>query len=188
MNYLGHLYLSKNRLDIMRSNLFGDFVKGSHFEHFPMTVQDGIILHRKIDDYIDRHPAVLELLHVLYPRLPKVAGIAVDLYFDHILARDWEFYSDLTLTDFTLNFFNYEDKNEGYFSKEFKDLLRIIEEGKWLLNYEYIDGLEFACKGLSSRISFENELKNGVNVFHENKELIETTFKVFMKDAIKKFN
>jgi acyl carrier protein phosphodiesterase len=188
VNYLGHLFLSNNRLEIMRPNLFGDFVKGNKFDHFPEIVVEGIRLHREIDSFIDNHPSVIDLLHVLYPKLPKVAGIAVDLYFDHILARDWRFYSDLTLTDFTLNFFSYEDKNEDYFSKEFKELLRIIEKGKWLINYETIDGLEFACKGLSSRISFENELKNGVNVFHENKDLIETTFNVFMKDAIKKFN
>jgi len=54
----------------MRTNLFGDFVKGSHFKAFPEIIKEGIQLHRKIDDFIDNHPLVLELLHVLYPQLP----------------------------------------------------------------------------------------------------------------------
>ena len=104
----------------MRPNLFGDFVKGNKFDHFPEIVVEGIRLHREIDSFIDNHPTVIDLLHVLYPKLPKVAGIAVDLYFDHILARDWRFYSDLTLTDFTLNFFNYEPEFDYSFAVRFK--------------------------------------------------------------------
>jgi acyl carrier protein phosphodiesterase len=188
MNYLGHLYLSKNRLEIMRSNLFGDFIKGSHLETLPEIIKEGVILHRGIDDYIDHHPVVVDLLNVLYPQLPKVAGIAVDLYFDHLLARDWEEYHKLPLEAFISDFFNYKDKSEAYFSNDFKKLLKIIEKGNWLINYQNIDGLEFACKGLSKRISFDNELKNGVNVFYKNKEIIEATFKIFIKEAIIKFN
>ena len=188
MNYLGHLFLSNNRLEIMRSNLFGDFVKGNKLENLPEIVSEGIRLHREIDSYIDNHPVVRELMHELYQYLPKVTGIAVDLYFDHLLAKDWNIYHPKTLDNFTHDFFNYKDISEVYFSKGFKELLYIIEKDSWLLNYQKIEGLDFACKGLSKRISFDNELKNGVLVFEENKELIENTFECFMKDAIVTFN
>jgi len=69
----------------MNANLYGDFVKGRDYSKYPLIIQGGITLHREIDDFIDHHPLVLELLHELYAPLPKVAGIAIDLYFDHLL-------------------------------------------------------------------------------------------------------
>ena len=66
MNYLGHLYFSKNDFELMYYNLFGDFVKGSDLSRFPIKIQEGIRLHREIDHYIDHHPYVRKLLHKLY--------------------------------------------------------------------------------------------------------------------------
>jgi acyl carrier protein phosphodiesterase len=77
MNFLGHLYFSNNNLELMYANLFGDHVKGSDYSHFPEIVQTGISLHRSIDNYIDHHPKVVELMHKLYPELPKVTVIAM---------------------------------------------------------------------------------------------------------------
>ena len=45
----------------MYANLHGDFVRGKDFSHLPEKLQEGIRLHRMIDDYIDHHPVVLEL-------------------------------------------------------------------------------------------------------------------------------
>ena len=59
MNFLGHLYFSNNNPELMYANLFGDFVKGKDLSMYSPQVQKGILLHRKIDDYIDNHPVKL---------------------------------------------------------------------------------------------------------------------------------
>ena len=84
----------------MQPNLFGDFVKGKDLSRYPEKIQEGILLHREIDNYIDHHPVILELIHELYIPLPKVAPIAVDLYFDHLLAKKWSEFHSLRLEDF----------------------------------------------------------------------------------------
>ena len=66
MNYLGHLYFSDNDHTLMLANLFGDFVKGKDLSAFQPEIQNGITLHRSIDNYIDSHPEVLRLLKILY--------------------------------------------------------------------------------------------------------------------------
>jgi acyl carrier protein phosphodiesterase len=76
VNYLGHLFFSKNDTELMLANLYGDFVKGSNLEAYTESVQTGIRLHRSIDNFIDTHPDVLELKRLLYEDLPKVSGIA----------------------------------------------------------------------------------------------------------------
>lgn len=187
MNYLGHLFLSNNDTELMLSNLFGDFVKGKDLSQFRKKTQEGIILHRAIDNYVDTHPAVLELLQVLYPKLPKVSGIAVDLFFDHLLAKNWNKFHPENLNTFLNTFYNSLNTENKEFTSEFKQMIHHMVKINWISYYRRLDGLEKALNGVSSRISFTNELKNGLPVFLENQVLIESTFVIYMKDAIVHF-
>lgn len=187
MNFLGHLYFSNNDLTIMNANLFGDFVKGSDLSKFPEIVKQGIILHRKIDDFIDNHSAVIDLRHKINPELPKVSSIAIDLFFDYFLAKKWDNFHEVSLSNFILEFSNFEDHNDSFYSKEFKFVRSKMIQQNWLLNYRKLAGLDFACRGLSRRISFENHLKFGVNVLLNNYEEVENAFEIFMHDARKIF-
>ena len=95
MNFLGHLYFSNNDPELMYANLFGDSVKGKKYLDYPEEIQKGILLHRKIDDFIDRHNAVIELKRELYNELPKISSVAIDLFFDHLLAQKWNDYHSM---------------------------------------------------------------------------------------------
>lgn len=187
MNFLGHIYFSENNPQLMIANLFGDFVKGRDLSMYDKQIQKGIILHREIDSYIDHHPAVLELMHKLYPSLPKVTGIAVDLFFDHILAKNWSKYHKTDLKKFISNFYATKIQNLDQYSENFLFMLAKMKEINWLEKYQYTYGLEKACNGLSKRISFENKLSFAPQVFIQFQEDIELTFEIFMKDAIPHF-
>ena len=184
MNFLGHLYFSNNDHQLMYANLFGDFVRGKDLSHFPTKLEQGIHLHRMIDQYIDHHPAVLELLHKLYEPLPKVAGIAVDLYFDHILAMRWEHYHNQPLDKFIDAFYAAEMENAAHYSPEFKLLIERMKAKNWLYQYQFEHGLMKACQGVSSRISFPNVLDTAHRVFKTYERDIEKSFELFMADAI----
>lgn len=178
----------------MLANLFGDFVKGRDYTYLPHIVQNGVALHREIDDFIDRHPLILEILNdFLYKDLPKVANIAIDLYMDHLLAKHWKQFHELSLKDFEKLFFefalntaNQSFENEGNkfsYPTEFIDLLNIIHKKSWLIQYEKLDGLKMASSGLSKRISFDNNLDEAVIVFQKHELQIENVFFRFIKDA-----
>ena len=184
MNYLGHLYFSNNDLELMYANLFGDFVKGKNYTQYSEKVQFGVHLHRTIDDYIDNHPAVLELLHKLYEPLPKVAGIAIDLMFDHLLAKNWNDYHDVPLEEFLDNFHMYDINLDQYDKPQFSFVVDKMREHKWMYHYKTTFGLTKACEGLSKRISFPNVLHKGAQVFEIHEANIEKTFREFMDDAI----
>jgi acyl carrier protein phosphodiesterase len=194
MNFLGHLYLSGDQPEIQVANLYGDFFKGTHFETLPSIIHAGVKLHRSIDDFIDHHPIVHELIASLYKELPKVSGIAVDLYFDHLLAVHWSDYHPTPLRDYSDNFFRFAldyvhdfNSDNFQFSADFIELLEIIHQGDWIYNYQFPSGLEFACKGLSRRISFPNELHRAPTVFLAHQHAINSAFRTYMKDAITHF-
>ena len=179
----------------MVANLFGDFIKGRNYSYLPPIVQDGVFLHRQIDDYIDHHPLVTELRLYLYQELPKIAGIAIDLYFDHLLAKNWSKYHSQPLDDFINEFLHYiQDKSNLKFVKSefeypsnFNRVLTMIEKHNLLKKYVHIDGLKMASEGLSKRISFDNNLYMAPAVYLNNEKKIETAFHLYMEDAILRF-
>lgn len=188
MNFLGHLYFSNNDTELMLYNLYGDFVKGSHLAHLPPKVESGIRLHREIDFYIDTHPLTLELMHALHSDLPKVSGIAIDLFFDHLLAKNWMNFHSKPLNVFLEEFYTSIDLEKEYFSADFKQMITKLIEYNWIEQYSHISGLEKACIGVSKRLSFPNTLLLGRPIFEKTEEKITQTFQQFMSEACEHFS
>lgn len=105
MNYLAHIFLSGPHPEVKLGNFFGDFVKGSQFNHFPEKVQKGIILHRKIDEFTDAHPVFRETVQLLKSDFGRYAGIMADMYYDHLLAVSFSRYSEVSLQCFACSFY-----------------------------------------------------------------------------------
>jgi len=184
LNFLGHLYFSNNDKDLMLSNLYGDFVKGKDYTKYPEIVQKGIHLHRSIDHFIDSHPTVTKLRLSLYASLPKVAGIAIDLYFDHLLARNWEQFHPKNYTDFLNDFYTHESEFEPVLKAEFNQFMGYFRTYKWLNHYPTSSGLQKSCEGVSKRISFQNVLHKAPELFYKKENEIKDCFQIYMQDAI----
>lgn len=184
MNYLGHLFFSNDDIELMYANIYGDFVKGSQLDHHPEIIQKGVKLHRTIDSFIDNHPQVLQLKRTLSKSLPRISGIAIDLYFDHILASNWSNFHPHQLEKFTQIFHQHNFNRLQYSDPKFLFLMDKMKEDNWLRNYQFHEGLDFACKGLSRRISFSNQLYHAPEIFTTFRPKIEQTFYDFMLDAI----
>jgi len=83
MNFLAHLYLSKDNQNIMIGNFIADAIRGNKFKHFPAEIQKGIILHRHIDTFTDQHPIVRISKRRLHERYGHYDGVIIDLFYDH---------------------------------------------------------------------------------------------------------
>lgn len=100
MNYLAHLLLSGPDPDWRLGGLLGDFVKGPLSGERPAAIEAGIRLHRRIDASTDDHPAYRDSLVLLHPRWRRYAGIVLDIWFDHLLSRQWSRWHSQPLEDF----------------------------------------------------------------------------------------
>lgn len=56
MNFLAHLFLGRDTDDLLVGSYLGDFVKGEINGELPTDITRGILLHRHIDSFTDRHP------------------------------------------------------------------------------------------------------------------------------------
>lgn len=171
-----------------KANLYGDSVKGTHLEKYPELIQTGVRLHREIDHYIDHHPKVLELIRILRPDLPKIAGVAVDLYFDHLLAKHWHQWHSTPIEEFLNDVHSKLNRiDKKWYSDDFNFFIDKLCEMKWMNSYKLEFGLDKMCNGVSRRISFENALKNGLSVFKKHELAITQAFNEYMLDANEHF-
>lgn len=102
MNYLAHALLAGDDDGLRLGGMLGDFVRGpTESLPFPASVRLGIRLHRAIDVHTDAHPDVLAAKALLPPPYRRYAGILLDMWFDHCLARDFSRWSQQPLGEFS---------------------------------------------------------------------------------------
>ncbi len=89
MNYLAHFHLSHGDNGLMLGALLGDYVKGPLKGQHPAAIEQGIILHRKIDAFTDQHVCQKQCQRLFAPEYRRFAGIMTDVAFDHFLNRHW---------------------------------------------------------------------------------------------------
>jgi acyl carrier protein phosphodiesterase len=188
MNYLGHLFFSGSDKELMYANLFGDFAKGSNLSAYPDLIQEGIRLHRSIDFFIDNHQEVKKLRKEMYISLPKVSGIAVDLLFDHLLAKYWSRFSYLEYQRYLDDFYEYHIALLDYYPIEFHFFIDNLKKYRWMNVYHQEYGLIKMSEGVSKKISFENKLQNLPDFYQKKMAFIHDVFNVFMADALTYFN
>ena len=114
MNFLAHLYLSGDNVHVRLGNFIGDHVKGKAFTHYPPDVQKGILMHRAIDSFTDNHLATAESKRLLRSGYGKYAGVVVDVFYDHVLAKNWSTFSGTELNIFAQKTYSILEKNEEY--------------------------------------------------------------------------
>lgn len=155
MNFLAHLYLSSDEPEAMVGNLVADFIKGTAFESLPPGVQAGVRQHRAVDAFTDRHPVVMRSISRIGKTWGWFSGIIIDVYFDHILARDWDLYTSEPLRAFVDRVHSVIRINAGFMPEESREnALRFVEADR-LMSYAEADGagVEEALQRLSDRIA-----------------------------------
>jgi acyl carrier protein phosphodiesterase len=89
MNLLAHALLASPDAEVMLGSVIGDFVRGRIDPALPPKVRAGIALHRAVDAYTDAHADVVGARALFAPPYRRYAGILLDVWFDHLLARQW---------------------------------------------------------------------------------------------------
>ena len=123
MNYLAHIFLSGSNKKMQLGNFVGDAVKGNSYKDYPQDMCKGILLHRAIDDYTDRHPVVREVVQSLKPEFGRYSGVLLDIYFDYLLASHFELFARVSLKKYTRRFYTSLIINYRYLPVRFKGFI-----------------------------------------------------------------
>lgn len=154
MNWLAHLYLARYDPAALRGALLGDFVFGSSgLERFGVIEGLEIRVHRRVDRYTDAHPEVLALRERFESGHRRYAGIALDMYFDHLLARDWTRWCDRPLEQFTAQAYEAIDARVDELPPRLQAVAAPMRERDWLGGYRHRDSVDHALVRIATRLS-----------------------------------
>ncbi|WP_422662577.1 ACP phosphodiesterase [Roseivirga sp. UBA838] len=182
MNFLAHLYLSGPNAQLTVGNFMGDFVKGSQLGHLPEMVAKGVILHREIDHYTDHHPIVGLSKDKLRLKYRHYAGVIVDMYYDHFLAKNFNEYSSQPLWAFAQEKYELLQANYEFIPPRGQHMLPYMIKGDWLTNYARKEGLHRSLTGLSRRTKFNSKLELAIQDLTEHYSVFETEFREFFTE------
>lgn len=185
MNFLAHLYLSGNDDQLMIGNFIADSVKGSKYKDYPEGIAKGILLHRAIDFFSDNHPVFLKSVERLRPGYRKYAGVIVDIFYDHFLAKNWRQYSDVPLEEYAEKVHSLMLKNILHMPARALMFLKYAIKTNRLVTYGTLDGIEDVLTGMSRRMQFKSNMELAGKDLKEHYLLFENEFTVFFEDAEK---
>ena len=138
----------------MAGALLGDFVKGQlHIlaDQFPPRVLSGIRLHRAIDQFTDAHAFWRTSRARFSPSTRRFAGVAVDMLYDHFLARHWTRFHDLPLAVFSGHAYQAIEEYEALFPPGLRRLFPYMRDEDWLTNYQHFAHIDMALTRMATR-------------------------------------
>jgi len=188
LNFLAHTYLSGNNDDLKIGNFLGDFVKGRlnklSNSQYSKGIINGLALHREIDFFTDSHPMVRQSIDRLQPKYHKFSGIVVDMFYDHILAKNFTQYSEIPLEIYSQNFYSLLEKRKGDIPEAMERMVESMVRRNWFLSYLKYEGIEWALQGISKRLSFKSGIENATEELKQDYILYESDFNVFFPQLI----
>jgi acyl carrier protein phosphodiesterase len=178
MNYLAHLHLGGQRPGQLLGSLYGDFVKGRLQGQFDPEIEAAIQLHRSIDVFTDRHPLVDAALSRFSITRRRYAGIVLDVFFDHCLARDWALYADQPLELFTSGVYRVLSA-EPQLPERLARIAPHMMANDWLGSYREFEVLEQVLRGISRRLTKPEELAAAMQELRVLYEPLSEDFRLF---------
>lgn len=185
MNYVAHIHLAHLTETSLLGNFLGDFVKGNDLAHLPPAIEQGVRLHRAVDTFTDQH-ALVKKLKKSFPRdIRRMSGVVIDIYFDHLLCRDWPLYNDASLARVLSSFYRSLANTKLVLPGRFAQVKKGLLSYRWLHDYTQREAAHRAFyqieKRLDKRIVFADA---AVDFVYDHEHLFQNAFGEFYPELI----
>ena len=159
MNWLAHLLLAEPDPELRLGNLLGDLVKGKERDLLNPRLQRGLQCHQAIDIFTDRHYLVKCSKQRLDSEYRRFAGILIDVFYDYILANNWQDYSEIGLEEFTTTIYASWSESLTYLPPYSQAVIHRLIAENWLYSYQDLAGIELTLGRISYRLSKRSKNK-----------------------------
>lgn len=183
MNFLAHALLAGDTPALIVGGVVGDWIKGALPGALPDDLARGVALHRAIDHFAESQPAFNRSRARVSSERRRYAGVLVDVFYDHLLARNW-----VAMNQGELN--AYCERVYGLIHDRLNDLpvsaypaLELMAKENWLSSYARIDGIADVLARMSHRARRSNPLAHGEEEFLADVEGFTEDFHAWLDDA-----
>jgi len=184
MNHLAHARLAGPEPIDIAANLMGDFVRGRLEGRFAPRVEAGLRLHRAVDSFTDAHPVHARSRARLDPPFRRYAGILVDIYYDHFLARHFSRYSELPLESFTARVYRALLRHRASLPRTMRQVAAHWRREDRFAGYADLAVIDRVMAGLATRLKRDNPLAGAGEPLRANYLGLEEDFLAFFPDLL----
>jgi acyl carrier protein phosphodiesterase len=183
MNFLAHAYLSFDDPQILVGNMISDFVKGAQKFRFSGKIQNGITLHRLIDEYTDAHPVTKKAKEFFRPSYRLYSGAVVDVLYDHFLANDPTLFDDASLKQFSTRVYRQLEEQAAALPNNFLQVFAYMRMDDWLYHYRYTEGIRKSLGGLVRRATYLSDSETAYQLFLDHYAELNQHYQEFFADV-----
>lgn len=185
MNYLAHLFLSCNHENTAIGNFIADFITAKQARMIDEKYKTGIALHRKIDSFTDAHVDFRAGTKRLSKYHGKYSPVVLDILYDHLLAKNWDQYSDKSLDLFAEETYEILKKHIITFEENGINYIQKMIDHNFLVGYRDKERVSYVLSKMDERTRFPSDFVSGLSHLYNDIEAFETEFHSFMPDILK---
>lgn len=183
MNYLAHSFLAGTDPALVVGGVVGDWHRGTLPGLLPPDLARGVALHRAIDAFAETHPAFCRSRARISAERRRYAGILVDMFYDHLLARHWTEFSDEGLDAYCSKVYRQIELRLPELPESSQDPLARMAREDWLQSYRNLTGIANAFGRMSRRVRQPNPLAGSEQEFMTDPSGFSEDFRCWLEDA-----
>jgi acyl carrier protein phosphodiesterase len=115
----------------------------------------------------------------------RYAGIMVDVFYDHFLARHWQDFHDEPLAEFTGRVYRVLGRYHTVLPERLQRMAPMMMQWDWLGSYADIGSIYTALNRTGQRLKRENRLMNSADELVGNYAHLEADFRAFLPDVLR---
>jgi acyl carrier protein phosphodiesterase len=116
----------------------------------------------------------------------RYAGIVLDVFYDHVLAKNWSSYCGTPLQEFIQEFYRALAVHRALLPERLAAIVPMIVQQDWLGSYRELAGFETTVRRISSRLSRNGDLmRDGLLDVRDNYEFLCDGFDEFFPELIR---
>lgn len=183
MNFLAHALLAGDTPSLIVGGVVGDWIKGRLPGTLPDDLARGVTLHRAIDYFAESHPAFNRSRSRVSAERRRYAGVLVDVFYDHLLARNWATIHRQPLSNYCENVYRLVRDRMNDLPVSAHPALELMAKEDWLTSYVHIDGIADVLTRMSRRARQPNPLAHGEQEFLADVDGFASDFQAWLVDA-----
>ncbi len=184
MNFLAHMFLTYGDKEHTVGNYIADFIRNRDLVLFSDKIVQGIMLHRHIDYYTDTHYEVLKSTRKLRTRHKKYAPVVIDVFYDYILSKNWDKFSDIDMRSFADTIYVHLNEYSEEFPIHLQDITSGMIADDFLLKYGTRTGIEKTFRRIGKRAKFSSNFATAFEDLENNYDEINDGFLKFFPNLI----
>ncbi len=162
----------------------GDFLHGALDPAWPQSLRQGIWLHRKIDAFTDLHQDFLISKSRMSLERRRLAGIILDIGYDHFLSRHWSDFCDQPREQFIAEVYLDLSRYQGFLPVRMERPLAMLIEQDWLSSYHHLEGVSLTLDRVARRFSRPTNLHGAGEEVRSNYQDLEQDFLRFFPKLV----